>query len=65
MFAMERNATKKYDFDRVVRNPQDTITLDERFLFENDYLHPNAAGYKLMGESVDVKLFQRKDCPVK
>lgn len=53
------------DFDRVVRNPQDTITLDERFLFENDYLHPNAAGYKLMGESVDVKLFQRKDCPVK
>ena len=48
------------DFDRLVRSSKDPASLDERFLFENDYLHPNAAGYRLMGESVDLKMFVRK-----
>lgn len=46
------------DFDKTVRNPDDPERLQERFLYENDYLHPNAEGYKVMGESIDLKLFE-------
>jgi lysophospholipase L1-like esterase len=47
------------DFDKVVRDPSDT----SRFLaaYKNDGLHPNAAGYKAMGESIDPNLFALDD----
>jgi lysophospholipase L1-like esterase len=47
------------DFDKVVRDPSDT----SRFLaaYKNDGLHPNAAGYKAMGESIDPNLFKLDD----
>ena len=45
------------DFDRAVRNPQDTIALQDQYLFENDHLHLNANGYAAMGSCVDLSLF--------
>lgn len=46
------------DFDKTMRNESDTLSLKPTM--QDDYLHPNAAGYKLMGESVDLNLFTRK-----
>jgi lysophospholipase L1-like esterase len=43
------------DFDKTIRNPDDTTRLQATY--ENDWLHPNAAGYKLLGESIDPDLF--------
>ena len=51
------------DFDAAVRSTSDPEALNSNFLFENDYLHLNADGYKLMGESVDISLFTRTDSP--
>jgi lysophospholipase L1-like esterase len=48
------------DFDRIMRDPQDTAKLPLP-PYQNDGLHPDAAGYKLMGESVDVDLFTGAD----
>ena len=45
------------DFDRMVADPQDPIRLDPSWLFENDWLHLNAAGYALMGTGIDRRLF--------
>ena len=45
------------EFDHAVRDPQDTITMNKEFLFENDYLHPNAKGYEAMGNIVNLTLF--------
>ena len=45
------------EFDHAVRDPQDTITMNKEYLFENDYLHPNAKGYEAMGNIVDLTLF--------
>ena len=45
------------DFDRAVRNPQDTIAMQRDFLFENDWLHLNAKGYETMGGCIDLSLF--------
>lgn len=47
------------DFDLTMRDPDNMEALQERFLFENDWLHPNAEGYRTMGESVDLKLFAK------
>jgi len=47
------------DFDKVMRNPQDTTRLVSTY--QNDGLHPDAAGYKMMGESVDGILFAGAD----
>jgi len=43
------------DFDKMMRNPQDTTRLVSTY--QNDGLHPDAAGYKKMGESIDLDLF--------
>lgn len=43
------------DFDNVVRNPGDQSKLLQQY--SNDWLHPNGAGYKLLGESIDLNLF--------
>jgi lysophospholipase L1-like esterase len=47
------------DFDIVTRDPAHP----EQFLpayDSGDHLHPNDAGYKVMGEAIDLKLFQSK-----
>jgi len=46
------------DFDKEMRNPQDTTKLLLP-AYQNDGLHPDAAGYKTMGESINLKLFTR------
>ncbi|NLG17087.1 MAG: SGNH/GDSL hydrolase family protein [Fibrobacter sp.] len=43
------------DFDRIIRDPADTTKM--RADLRNDWLHPNAEGYKVMGESIDLSLF--------
>ena len=43
------------DFDKVIRDPNDTTRMNADL--RNDWLHPNVAGYKVLGESVDLKLF--------
>jgi len=49
------------DFDKAVRNPQDTIAMQREFLFENDWLHLNAKGYETMGGCIDLNLFTKTD----
>lgn len=45
-----------FDFDKVIRNPSDTTRLQQQY--SNDWLHPSAAGYKMLGESIDTKYFE-------
>jgi lysophospholipase L1-like esterase len=45
------------DFDKVLRDPEDTAALLTG-VQSGDYLHPNELGYKMLGESVDLRLFQ-------
>ena len=47
------------DFDAVMRSANDPEALNPIYLFENDWLHPNALGYRTMGESVKLKLFKK------
>ena len=49
------------DFDKAVRNPDDTIAMNKDFLFENDWLHLNAQGYETMGGCIDLNLFTKTD----
>jgi lysophospholipase L1-like esterase len=43
------------DFDAVVRDPQHPLKIRAEY-DAGDHLHPNDAGYKAMGDSVDLKL---------
>ena len=45
------------DFDRITAGPDDPTRINPAFLFENDWLHLNADGYRLMGTSIDHSLF--------
>ncbi len=45
------------DFEPVMRNPEAPTTLLPN-VHDNDWLHPNQLGYKLMGESVKLDLFK-------
>ena len=45
------------DFDRITAGPDDPARINPAFLFENDWLHLNADGYRLMGTSIDRSLF--------
>ncbi|MGB8490148.1 MAG: SGNH/GDSL hydrolase family protein, partial [Bacteroidales bacterium] len=45
------------DFDQVMRNPEDIRTMLPD-LQSGDFLHPNEAGYKKMGEAIDLRLFE-------
>jgi lysophospholipase L1-like esterase len=45
------------DFDKAMRNPNDPLTILPT-AHTGDFLHPNEAGYKLMGEAVDLNLFK-------
>ncbi len=53
------NFDKCIDIDKAIRNPSDTAKLQATY--SNDWLHPNADGYKFIGESIDLKLFERSD----
>ena len=53
------------DFDAAMGNPDDPAQLNPKYLFENDYLHPNADGYVQMGDCIDLKLFEKKGNPAK
>ncbi|MGE5394548.1 MAG: SGNH/GDSL hydrolase family protein [Candidatus Saccharibacteria bacterium] len=44
------------DFDKTMQDPLDHTTLLPAV--QSDYLHPNAAGHRVMGESVDLELFK-------
>ena len=46
------------DFDRMVADPANPDRLDPAFLYENDWLHLNAAGYEKMGWGIDRGLFR-------
>lgn len=47
------------DFDAVMGDENDPARLNSKYLFENDYLHPNADGYIRMGECIDLSLFEK------
>ena len=47
------------DFDAVMGSEDDPARLNSKYLFENDYLHPNADGYVRMGDCIDLKLFEK------
>ncbi len=47
------------DFDKAMQNPENPLTLLPD-AHTGDYLHPNEAGYRLMGEFVDLKLFENQ-----
>lgn len=44
------------DFDKTMQDPLDAACLLPSV--QSDYLHPNVAGYRIMGESVDLDLFK-------
>ena len=44
------------DFDQVVRDPNDPMRLLPLY-DSGDHLHPNDAGYKAMGDAIDLSLF--------
>ncbi len=44
------------DFEKVVQDPQNPLRI--RKDLTTDYVHPNTEGYRLMGESVNLKLFE-------
>lgn len=45
------------DFDKVMTDPNNRNTIKPD-LQSGDFLHPNELGYKVMGEAVDLKLFE-------
>jgi len=47
-----------FDFDAAVRDPSHPTKFREE-LQTGDYLHPNAAGYKAMADSINLSLFGR------
>ncbi|MGQ9620760.1 MAG: SGNH/GDSL hydrolase family protein [Bacteroidales bacterium] len=47
------------DFDNTMSNPDDKLSLLPD-THTGDFLHPNETGYKIMGESIDLKLFTEK-----
>jgi lysophospholipase L1-like esterase len=52
-----READGVIDFDVVLREPADPARM-RAGLQSGDWLHPNDAGYRAMGEAVDLKLFR-------
>jgi lysophospholipase L1-like esterase len=55
----EGNFDACIDFDKTMRDPQDTTRLVSSY--QNDGLHPDSAGHRKMGESIDLNLFTAPD----
>lgn len=53
------NYDRVIDFDKAMRSPRDTTSLVSTY--QNDGLHPDASGYRAMGEFVDINLFTGVD----
>ena len=47
------------DFDPVVSDPADPNKIKKEYLFQNDYLHFNVAGYQAMADAIDLNLFKQ------
>lgn len=47
------------DFDKAIRDPSDTTKMQSAL--KNDWLHPNADGYKFLGQHVPLALFAGSD----
>ncbi len=45
------------DLDKTMQNPDNPICMSEG-THDGDYLHPNQKGHRIMGESVDLSLFE-------
>lgn len=45
------------DFDKITRDPQNPLQFNPQF-DSGDHLHPNDAGYKAMGEGIELGLFK-------
>lgn len=45
------------DFDKAIRNPKDTLSILPEAQ-SGDFLHPNELGYELMGNAIDLTLFE-------
>jgi len=46
------------DFDQITRDPQKTTTFNPAY-DSGDHLHPGDAGYKAMGDGIDLSLFKK------
>jgi lysophospholipase L1-like esterase len=47
------------DFDPAVSDPADPNKIKAEYLYQNDYLHFNPAGYQAMANSIDLALFEQ------
>lgn len=47
------------DFAEAMASQEDKSKMNSDYLFENDWLHPNAEGHRHMGESIDLSLFRK------
>ena len=45
------------DFEAVVQDPQNPLRI--RANLTGDFVHPNTQGYRLMGDSIDLRLFEK------
>jgi len=45
------------DFDKALRNPEDILTILPA-AHSGDFLHPSETGHKMMGEAINLKLFE-------
>jgi hypothetical protein len=45
------------DFEKVVQDPQNPLRI--RADLTRDFVHPNTLGYRLMGDSIDLRLFEK------
>lgn len=54
---MNNNYDGAIDFDAVVRDPANPIKILPQY-DSGDHLHPNDAGYRAMGDAIDLKLFE-------
>ena len=60
-FRKTRDIDGLIDFDKAVQDPQDPQRLNPDYIYENDWLHPNAKGYLRMAEEVKLAFFNAQE----